>query len=142
MVPAATPDCYCRCRISAPSHLTTTVSHWHQNQWPLSFENSAIGSPTSLRDNNAHATMATVHLLPLLPQAQISNKPHSVPKTPRQSRWQKGKLIGRTIEFNVCVGAGMSSTDANNRQQQPALQSIGGSESAMSSVNHHSQRKS
>ncbi|GKG10518.1 hypothetical protein Tco_0341918, partial [Tanacetum coccineum] len=38
MVPAATPDCYCRCRISAPPHLTTTVSHWHRNQGPPSFE--------------------------------------------------------------------------------------------------------
>ncbi|GJZ62464.1 hypothetical protein Tco_0618601 [Tanacetum coccineum] len=38
MVPAATPDCYCRCRISAPPHLTTIVSHWHRNQGPPSFE--------------------------------------------------------------------------------------------------------
>ncbi|GJV00081.1 hypothetical protein Tco_1329351 [Tanacetum coccineum] len=38
MVLAATPDCYCRCRISAPPHLTTTVSHWHRNQEPPSFE--------------------------------------------------------------------------------------------------------
>nr|GEW39174.1 hypothetical protein [Tanacetum cinerariifolium] len=36
MVPAATPDC--RCRISAPPNLTTTVSHWHRNQGPPSFE--------------------------------------------------------------------------------------------------------
>ncbi|GJW30857.1 heat shock protein 89.1 [Tanacetum coccineum] len=40
MVPAATPDCYCQCRISAPPHLTTTVSLWHRNQGPPSFEDS------------------------------------------------------------------------------------------------------
>nr|GEU41130.1 mitogen-activated protein kinase kinase kinase 5-like [Tanacetum cinerariifolium] len=68
-------------------------------------KNSPIGSPMSLRDNNAHATMAKVHPLPLPPQAQISNKPDSVPKTPTQSRWQKGKVIGRGTFGSVYVGS-------------------------------------
>ncbi|PWA88516.1 phosphorylase kinase, gamma catalytic subunit [Artemisia annua] len=67
--------------------------------------NSPIGSPMSLHDSNAHATMTKVHPLPLPPQAQTSNKPDSLTKTPRQSRWQKGKLIGRGTFGSVYVGS-------------------------------------
>nr|GEU46608.1 mitogen-activated protein kinase kinase kinase YODA-like [Tanacetum cinerariifolium] len=59
----------------------------------------------SLRDNNTHGTMTKVHHLPLPPQALISDKPNSVPKKPRQSRWQKGKLIGRGTFGSVYVGS-------------------------------------
>ncbi|GKF55912.1 hypothetical protein Tco_0166252, partial [Tanacetum coccineum] len=38
MVAAATPDCYSRCRISAPPQLTTTVSHWHRNHRTIATE--------------------------------------------------------------------------------------------------------
>ncbi|KAI3713063.1 hypothetical protein L1987_71634 [Smallanthus sonchifolius] len=71
-------------------------SPWHRR---LSFE-----SPVSRPDSNTQAAVAAVHPLPLPPGAAI-NKPDLVAKAPRQSRWLKGKLIGRGTFGSVYVGS-------------------------------------
>ncbi|KAI3813344.1 hypothetical protein L1987_18065 [Smallanthus sonchifolius] len=68
----------------------------------LSFE-----SPASQTDSNTQAAVAAVHPLPLPPGVAI-NKPDLVAKTPRKSRWQKGKLIGRGTFGSVYVGSDRS----------------------------------
>ncbi|KAM0057917.1 putative mitogen-activated protein kinase kinase kinase STE-STE11 family [Helianthus debilis subsp. tardiflorus] len=75
----------------------------------LSFE-----SPVRRPDSNTQVALATVHPLPLPPGAagltpssspQAVHKPDLVAKAPSQSRWRKGKLIGRGTFGSVYVGS-------------------------------------
>ncbi|KAK9064869.1 hypothetical protein SSX86_016251 [Deinandra increscens subsp. villosa] len=77
-------------------------------------KNMSFESPTSRPDSNAQATVSTVHPLPLPPRVaglppfsplQTCNRSDSVAETPRQSRWKKGKLIGRGTFGSVYVGS-------------------------------------
>lgn len=72
--------------------------------------------PMSRVDSNAQAAMTTVHPLPLPPgaaglspssppQTGIGNRPDLVAETSKQSRWKKGKLIGRGTFGSVYVGS-------------------------------------
>ncbi|KAL4568690.1 hypothetical protein LXL04_024305 [Taraxacum kok-saghyz] len=76
------------------------------SSFPL-HKKSSIESPMSRLGSNAQVPLASVHPLPLPPgtPVQTNNKPHSVPKTPRQSQWKKGKLIGRGTFGSVYVGS-------------------------------------
>ncbi|KAI7746317.1 hypothetical protein M8C21_014133 [Ambrosia artemisiifolia] len=75
----------------------------------MSFESSM-----SRPDSNAQATGTMVHPLPLPPGATglppsspppTRNRSDAVVETPKQSRWKKGKLIGRGTFGSVYVGS-------------------------------------
>ncbi|KAI3503109.1 hypothetical protein L1887_31545 [Cichorium endivia] len=104
--------------LPSPVHSTqirTATKSPNPSSSPL-HKKSSIESPMSRHGSNVQAPMASasVHPLPLPPGAplhppsspsQTNNKPHSLPKTPRKSRWQKGKLIGRGTFGSVYVSS-------------------------------------
>ncbi|KAI3824134.1 hypothetical protein L1987_05583 [Smallanthus sonchifolius] len=92
--------------VHSPEKRTRVKSPLHNK---MSFE-----SPMRGADSNIQATVTTVHPLPLPPGAaglppssspQTSNRPDLVAETPSQSRWKKGKLIGRGTFGSVYVGS-------------------------------------
>ncbi|CAH1415928.1 unnamed protein product [Lactuca virosa] len=100
--------------LSSPLHgpqIRTSTKNPKPSSSPL-HKKSPIESPMSRHGSNAQVSAASVHPLPLPPGAPVhppsspantNNKPHSV--TPRQSQWQKGKLIGRGTFGTVYVGS-------------------------------------